>query len=127
MSPPEAGAAASELAALPQLPQDAGGPVFAEPWQASAFALAVFLSRQGHFTWKEWAAALGAELRAGAARGEPADGSNYYHCWLRALEGLTVMKGLAHRATLSEYKSAWAEAYRHTPHGKPVELIPPGT
>src|SRR5258708_34925744 len=41
------------LAALPQLPRDAGGPVFAEPWQAQSFALAVKLSVHGHFTWKE--------------------------------------------------------------------------
>ena len=34
------------------------GPVFAEPWQAQAFALAVRLSEQGHFTWKEWAELL---------------------------------------------------------------------
>ena len=46
-----------DLAALPPLPRDEGGPVFAEPWQAQAFALAVRLSAQGHFTWKEWAAA----------------------------------------------------------------------
>ena len=48
------------LAALPRLPRDEGGPVFAEPWQAQAFALAVKLSEQGHFTWKEWAGALAA-------------------------------------------------------------------
>ena len=52
------------LSALPQLPHDTGGPVFAEPWQAQAFALAVKLSEQGHFTWKEWAAALAEELKA---------------------------------------------------------------
>ena len=46
------------LAALPRLPRDVSGPVFAEPWQAQAFALAVKLSEPGHFTWKEWAAAL---------------------------------------------------------------------
>ena len=32
------------LASLPRLPRDEGGPVFAEPWQAQAFALAVKLS-----------------------------------------------------------------------------------
>ena len=53
------------------LPRDEGGPVFAEPWQAQAFALAVKLSEQGHFTWKEWAAALASELAAAAKRGEP--------------------------------------------------------
>src|SRR5262249_22791304 len=53
------------------LPHEAGGPVFAEPWQAQAFALAVKLSEQGHFTWKEWAAALADELKAAADRGDP--------------------------------------------------------
>ena len=98
------------------------GPVFAEPWQASAFALAVSLSRQGHFTWKEWAGALSEELRESAARGEPADGSHYYHCWLTTLERLVVAKGLTDSLALLDCKEAWAEAYRHTPHGKPVEL-----
>ena len=49
------------LPAPPLLSRDAEGPVFAEPWQAQAFALAVKLSEQGHFTWKEWAAALAEE------------------------------------------------------------------
>ncbi|HSP45576.1 MAG TPA: nitrile hydratase accessory protein [Chthoniobacterales bacterium] len=110
------------LAALTRLPRDEGGPVFAEPWQAQAFALAVELSEQGHFTWKEWAAALGDQLKAAADRGDPDDGSQYYHHWLRTLECLVAAKGLSDPAALLERKEAWAEAYRHTPHGKPVEL-----
>jgi len=110
------------LAALPPLPRGADGPVFAEPWQAQAFALAVKLSEQGHFTWKEWAAALADELNAAASRGEPDDGSRYYHHWLAALERLVTAKGLADPAALFARKEAWAEAYRRTPHGKPVEL-----
>ena len=47
-----------------RLPRDEGGPVFNEPWEAQAFALAVKLSEQGYFTWKEWAAALAEELKA---------------------------------------------------------------
>jgi nitrile hydratase accessory protein len=110
------------LAALPELPRDAGGPVFAEPWQAQAFALAVKLSEQGHFTWKEWAAALADELKAAANRGEPDDGSHYYDHWLAALERVLNAKGLTDPATLLARKEAWAEAYRRTPHGKAVEL-----
>jgi len=110
------------LAALPRLPRDEGGPVFAEPWQAQAFSLAVSLSAQGHFTWKEWAAALATELQAAASRGEPDDGSRYYHHWLAALERLVTAKGLSDPAALLARKEAWADAYRHTPHGKPVEL-----
>src|SRR5262245_34967263 len=76
------------FSALPRLPRDGddGGPVFAEPWQAQAFALAVKLSEAGHFTWKEWAATLAAELRAAEDRGEPDDGSHYYEHWVAALE-----------------------------------------
>jgi nitrile hydratase accessory protein len=110
------------LQALPSLPRDEGGPVFAEPWEAQAFALAVKLSEQGHFTWKEWAAALADELKAAADRGEPDDGSRYYHHWLAALERLATAKGLTDPAAMLARKEAWADAYRHTPHGKPVEL-----
>jgi len=110
------------LAALPRLPRDEGGPVFAEPWQAQAFALAVKLSEAGHFTWKEWAAALAGELENAAHRGEPDDGSHYYDHWLAALERLVTAKGLTDPAALVERKEAWADAYRHTPHGKPIEL-----
>jgi nitrile hydratase accessory protein len=110
------------VALLPRLPRDEGGPVFAEPWQAQAFALAVRLSAQGHFTWKEWAAALADELQVAVERGESDDGSRYYHCWLTALKRLVVAKRLSDPATLLARKEAWADAYRRTPHGKPVEL-----
>jgi nitrile hydratase accessory protein len=112
----------SDLTTLPSLPRDEGGPVFAEPWQAQAFAMAVKLSEQGHFTWKEWAAALAEELKVAADRGEPDDGTRYYHHWLAALERLVTAKKLSNPAELLARKEAWADAYRHTPHGKPVEL-----
>jgi nitrile hydratase accessory protein len=113
---------ADRLSELPRLPRDEGGPVFAEPWQAQAFALAVKLSEQGCFTWKEWADALAAELKAAEDRGEPDDGTHYYEHWLATLERLATGKGLTDRTALSERKDAWADAYRHTPHGKPVVL-----
>jgi nitrile hydratase accessory protein len=119
---PESTVNAEQIAALPRIPRDDGGPVFAEPWQAQAFAMAVRLSKEGHFTWKEWAATLAGELKAAADRGEPDDGSRYYEYWLAALERLVTVKGLTDRAALEERKEAWADAYRHTPHGKPIEL-----
>jgi nitrile hydratase accessory protein len=122
LSDPDPALDAERLAALPPLPRDEGGPVFAEPWQAQAFALAVKLSEQGYFTWKEWAAALADELKATASRGEPDDGSRYYHHWLAALERLVTERGLTDRTALVERKEAWVDAYLHTPHGKPVEL-----
>jgi nitrile hydratase accessory protein len=122
LSTPNPVVSSEHLADLPPLPRDEGGPVFAEPWQAQAFALAVKLSDEGHFTWKEWAAALAAELKAAADRGEPDDGTHYYEHWLATLERLVNAKGLTDPAALERRKEAWAEAYRHTPHGKPVEL-----
>jgi nitrile hydratase accessory protein len=127
LSRPDSVAPAERLAALPSLPRDTGGPVFTEPWEAQAFALAVKLSEQGHFTWSEWAATLGAELKAAADRGEPDDGSHYYHHWLAALERLVTAKGLTDRTALDTRKEAWADAYRHTPHGQPVELAAAST
>ena len=112
----------ASFAALPRLPRDDRGPVFAEPWQAQAFALAVRLSSEGHFTWTDWAAALAAELDAAARRGAPDDGSRYYEHWLAALERLVETKRLVSSSELVERRHAWAEAYEHTPHGEPVRL-----
>lgn len=98
------------------------GPVFAEPWQAHAFALAVKLSEAGLFTWAEWSAALAEELAAANRRGEPDDGSRYYHYWLTALERLVAAKNLVAANSLCARKEKWAEAYRRTPHGTPVTL-----
>jgi nitrile hydratase accessory protein len=108
--------------AFARLPRDAEGPVFAEPWQAQAFAMAVRLSEAGWFTWQEWAQALGAQLRSAAERGEPDDGSRYYEHWLAALEQLVTEKGMSECAQLHERKEQWAAAYQATPHGQPVVL-----
>jgi nitrile hydratase accessory protein len=122
LSRPDTNNAAERFAASPRLPRDEEGPVFAEPWQAQAFALAVRLSAEGHFTWTEWTTALGEQLRAAADRGEPDDGSRYFEHWLAALEYLVAEKKLTDLTALRERKAAWADAYRHTPHGQPVEL-----
>ena len=109
---------APDALALPGLPKDADGPVFAEPWQAQAFALAVRLHAEGAFTWPGWAAALSQALA-----GDPEDdGSRYYHHWVAALEALAMRRSLVTPPELDARKLAWADAYRHTPHGAPVEL-----
>ncbi len=111
-----------DLGALPRIPRDADGPVFREPWEAQAFAMAVKLHEAGHFTWREWAERLAAEIKAVADRGEPDDGTRYYHHWLAALEKLVAAKGLISDAELSRRKDEWDAAARATPHGRPIEL-----
>jgi nitrile hydratase accessory protein len=86
------------------------------------FALTVGLHNAGRFSWAEWTTALAIELRAAAVRGEPDDGSHYYEHWLSALEHLVTTKGLTEAASLDNRRKAWAQAYRATPHGRPVEL-----
>ena len=108
---------------LPGLPRDASGPVFAEPWQAQAFALTIRLHEAGCFTWPEWAGTLAAVLREADADGQPDDGTRYYEHWLVALERLTTAKHLVDAAELVQRKHDWEAAYHATPHGQPVELI----
>jgi nitrile hydratase accessory protein len=83
------------------------GPVFAEPWQARAFALALKLTERGHFTQTEWTMALAREIRRVVERGESDDGSHYYDHWLAALETLAIDKGLISRASLEARKQDW--------------------
>lgn len=107
---------------LPGLPRDDNGPVFREPWQAQAFAMAVRLHEAGHFTWAEWAAALAEQIQRAQAAGDPDLGDTYYLHWLAALEHLVAAKGLVTGDELVRRKVAWAEAARTTPHGAPIEL-----
>lgn len=109
---------APDVLALPRLPRDAEGPVFAEPWQAQAFALTLSLHEAGAFSWAEWAQALSVEL----ARDPDDGGTRYYEHWVTALESLVTRRNLAASGELSSRKDAWKNAYLRTPHGKPVEL-----
>ena len=109
-------------AALPELPRDADGPVFREPWEAQAFAMTVALYRRGLFAWSEWAAALAAEIKRAQAQGDPDRGDTYYRHWLAALERLVAAKGVTDMASLARYRDAWDHAADRTPHGQPIEL-----
>jgi nitrile hydratase accessory protein len=100
-------------------------PVFNEPWEAEALALAILLQDAGQFTAVEWSEALGAEIRAAQARGDPDDGTTYYRHVLAALERLVRKKGLASRGALLQRRRDWEAAYRVTPHGRPVTLATP--
>ena len=110
--------------AVPGIPRDADGPVFREPWEAQAFSMAVALHQRGLFTWPEWAAALGHEIKRAQAAGDPDTGETYYRHWLAALERLVADKGVASRDTLARYRDAWDRAAGRTPHGTPIELSP---
>ncbi|SDK29168.1 MULTISPECIES: nitrile hydratase accessory protein [Bradyrhizobium] len=117
-------AAARATDAVPGIPRDEDGPVFREPWEAHAFAMALTLHDRGVFTWTEWAAALAAEIKRAQANGDPDTGETYYRHWLATLENLVAEKGVATSETLHRYRDAWDHAADRTPHGAPIELTP---
>jgi nitrile hydratase accessory protein len=104
------------------IPRNDAGPVFREPWEAQAFALALALHERGVFTWKEWATTLGDEIKKAQAAGDPDTGETYYLHWLATLERLVAEKGLADPDLLARTKDAWQHACSRTPHGTPIEL-----
>ncbi len=108
--------------ALPGQPVDADGPVFAEPWQAQAFAMTLALHQKGLFTWVEWAHALSERITAAQAAGDADRGDTYYRHWLAALESLVAAKGASTMSELQRYQRAWDHAADRTPHGQPIEL-----
>ena len=95
-------------------PLDLDDPVFNEPWEAQAFAMAVKLHERGAFTWNEWAEMLGAEIKSSDAA--------YYEHWLSALEKIVEAKGLMSHKERINRVDEWDKAAKATPHGQPIEL-----
>ena len=117
-------AAAVAARSVPGVPRDDDGPVFREPWEARAFAMALVMHERGLFTWSEWAATLAGEIARAQAGGDPDTGETYYRHWLATLERLVAAKGVASSDTLHRYRDAWDHAADRTPHGSPIELRP---
>jgi nitrile hydratase accessory protein len=110
--------------AVPGIPRDDEGPVFREPWEAHAFAMALSLHERGLFSWTEWAAMLAEEIARAQAAGDADTGETYYRHWLATLERLVADKGVATSDMLTRYRAAWDHAADRTPHGSPIELTP---
>ena len=110
--------------AVPGIPRDDQGPVFREPWEAQAFAMALALHQRGLFTWTDWAATLADEIKRAQAAGDPDTGETYYLHWLATLERLVAENGVATGDTLVRYRDAWRRASSRTPHGSPIDLSP---
>ena len=116
--------AAMRAAVATGAPRDIDGPVFREPWEAHAFAMTLALYERGLFTWKEWAATLGDEIKKAQAAGDPDTGETYYHHWLATLERIVAEKGVTDAQQLARTRHAWEHACERTPHGTPIALRP---
>ena len=78
------------------------------------------LIRAGQVDPNHWAEALGAALSEAKSRGAPDTEETYYLAALNALETVSPLDN----DTLATRKADWENAYRRTPHGKPVVLKP---
>ena len=106
------------------IPHNSEGLVFREPWEAQAFALALALHERGLFTWQEWAATLGEEIKRAQAAGDPDTGETYYRHWLATLERIVAAKGLVDAPALARTRQAWQRAGARSRPGTPIELRP---
>jgi nitrile hydratase accessory protein len=107
---------------MPLPMQGANDAVFAEPWQAHAFAMVLQLHEKGLFTWPEWAAALTQEIRKAQIVGDADTGATYYTHWLNALESMVLSKQLGTADQIHDLEHAWEAAAARTPHGQPIAL-----
>jgi len=101
------------------VPRDEAAPVFAAPWEATAFAIVLSLHRSGRFEWRDWVQLLAREI--GAATPDET-GERYYERWTRALETLVTELGLLTPDAIDGRMEAWRAAYLATPHGQQVLL-----
>lgn len=107
---------------LPAIPHDDEGPVFAEPWEAEVFAMALTLHASGFFTWIEWAEQLHTSIQKAQQNGDLDLGDTYYSHWLDALETLIVTKQLGSTDQLASLYTQWDVAAKATAHGQPITL-----
>ena len=117
-------AAARATETVPGIPRDDDGPVFHEPWEAQAFAMALTLHERRIFTWSEWAAILADEIRRAQRNGDPDTGETYYRHWVAALERIVSERGVTDPVSLARTRAAWSHAADRTPHGIAIELRP---
>jgi nitrile hydratase accessory protein len=106
------------------IPVDQRTPTFNEPWEAQAFALTLALHRRGAFTWGEWAATLGEEIKRAQASGRSGQRHHLLPALAAAIERMVREKGITTEDTLDRYRDAWHRAADRTPHGEPIVLSP---
>ncbi len=85
------------------IPRDSDGPVFAEPWQARAFAMVVRLCQDGHYEWDAFRHRLIAEIGPADADGDTETG--YWDHWLAACETLLAARGMTDADDLAARKA----------------------
>jgi nitrile hydratase accessory protein len=89
------------------LPRINGELIFCAPWEATVFALAVALSDERRFDWRDFHQQLIAEIQRWEHPHPPEDW-DYYLRWLDALESVLCRRGLLTQCELQERAAALA-------------------
>lgn len=99
------------------MPSIDGEPVFAEPWQGRAFALAVETVERLGVGWDEFRAELMAAIDRHPQR-------PYYESWLEALERFTLSHNAAEATDLSTQRMRAASYRLDEPGNGDIEIFP---
>jgi nitrile hydratase accessory protein len=91
------------------LPRSNGELMFAAPWEGRVFGVAVALSDQGLYPWRNFRDRLVAEIAAAENDGVP---STYYERWLASLEKLIITRGLVTSAELDRRTAEYLSGER---------------
>ena len=103
----------NDLAGEAALPRRNGELVFSTPWEARAFGLAVALQEGGAYEWRDFSAALAAEISKAEQSG---NSSSYYERWLLGLETLLITNEVVTPAEVSDRMAYHAARLGHAGH-----------
>ena len=117
MSEDDVGLASAVLGEAAPFPMRDGEPVFAEPWEGRAFAMAVDLVARAGLSWEEFRTRLVAAITADPHR-------PYYESWVVALESLALETTAVSAGDLARERDV-AASYRYHEEGRgDVEVFP---
>lgn len=94
----------SDMQGVLALPRSNGELVFAAPWEARAFGIAVALNESGLYAWGDFQHRLADEI---ADAPPDNDASVYYERWLASLERLLLDYGMVTREELDARTAAY--------------------
>lgn len=86
------------------MPRKNGELVFASPWEARAFGLAIALHDQGHYNWESFRSLLIEEIGLADEQRDCTDNTDeeeYYEHWSRALHRLLLKLGMVDERELA--------------------------
>ena len=88
---------------------------FSQAWEERAFAIAIALSKKGHYEWEDFRQSLIASIGEWEAEHAPDERSwNYYQRWLLALERLATESDLIDLEELEQRTTALLQCQNET-------------